>query len=155
MLYFREDRGEWALRAAACREETLFPGTDRDVSGSGDTCWRQYTHYRGSHGGKSWMTNPVCCWAPQRSPVPYQPTPPLLLDVITAFNLITLSWLKWFKKTEISVPITTKSYLDLLQSLLTPCDSAERPLNHPRPSPQPSLGRWLARQSSGCFLLGR
>lgn len=60
--------GSGALHTAAWREEILSPGIDRDVSGSGETCWRQYTHYRGSHGGKSWMTNPCVLLTSTKKP---------------------------------------------------------------------------------------
>lgn len=141
VVFQRGQRGGVALHTAAQREETHSPGTDRDVSGSGETGWRQHTHYRGSHGGKSWMTNPCVLLSSTKKPCACPATPPLLLDVTTAFNLITLLWLKRSKKTEVSVAVITKSYLDLLQSPLTPCDSAVRPLNHPWPTQQMSMGR--------------
>lgn len=102
-----------------------------------------------------WQT-PVYCWAPQRSPVPAQPTPPLLQDVTTAFNLITLSWLKCSKKTEISVPVTTESYLDLLPSdpMWFCSKTPKSPLtNMTALCGDVPIEDWLS-QSRGCFLLG-
>lgn len=94
-----------ASRTAAWREESCFPGTDRGVSGPGDPCWSQHTHYRGSYGGKPRMRNPCVLLSSTKKSCACPGTPPLLLDVTTA----RISWLKCSNKPEISVAATAMS----------------------------------------------